>query len=491
MPPVFVTIRPRPSFSLPGLRHQPASSLSLCQEESQYWLLFRNIAAHERSGFFNSVFWTGTILQASHSSPAIKHSLVAIGALYKSLELSSTLPLDARSTSATPAAVHHTFALRQYSKAIRLIRGSFDEGEKTSLRTTLISCILFSCFESFHGDQNAAVTQIHSGINLLNDRQHNASSRLKTRCNDDGVENNIIQLFRDTANSMKTYNIAFCRNITVPGHVSSTGNPADAALYPDIPAVFSTLEEARETWESLKKFTLQFVMSVLQKVDGRYCASTTSGRTSIAALMDRCSVALQPLLDRMRDTQGFLAVNATYLDLKMSLILFHFTFEMEETYLDAYSADFVQLLDLAETVFTYQKQNQNQVENHGHNNEPRHDPRSTASSYLARQQAHFAFDTTIIYPLFYVGTRCRISSVRRRAIALLATANRREGLWDSGLAAKVAQLIMETEEKGIEAGGEIPEERRVTLQGVEYEGGGMVAVVSFFSKGGVSWTVRI
>lgn len=486
--PIFVAIQPRVSCNLSALQHQPSLSLQLSEAESRYLYLFRSITANKRSGFYNSGFWTRTILQASHFSPAVNHSLIAIGALFQCLEASAKLPLDTRCTSATTAA-HYDFAVRQYSKAIRLNRQSFDDGAKISLRTALISCVLFNCFESFHGDQKAAISQIYSGLKLLEDRQHNASL-LKSRCNDDSVEDDLIQMFRDTANSIATYNMAFYRNMKLPSFNSSI-DPADATPFAEIPAAFSNLEEARRTWESLKKSTLKFVMSILHTVDGRYHAHTTdvtTGRSSIAALIERCSVAMQPLLQRARNTPDFLAVNATYLDLKMSLILFHFTFETDETYLDGYSADFEQLLNLAETVIDYQGQTPDQAT--CHDDETRRGLESNAPPYLAQPQAQFAFDTTIIYPLFYVGTRCRISSVRRRAIALLRSTNRREGLWDSGLAAKVAQLVMEIEEEGREAGGEIPEAKRITLREVEFEDDGRVAVVSLVSKGGASRMAR-
>jgi hypothetical protein len=489
-PTVFANIRPRASCTLLVSRYQPTSALSLRPEESRYLALFRNVTADARSGFFNSVFWTRTILQASHSSLAIKYSLIAIGALFKSLETSSTLPLNTRCISATPAAVHHDFALRQYSKAIQVIRKSFDKGENIPLHIALISCIVFSCFESFHGDQNAAIAQIYSGMKLLKDRtRHGPLS--EGRCNDDGVEDDLVQIFLDTANSTKTYNIAFYRKITMPSRTTSIIDPADTMTFPDIPTVFFTVEQARETWEHLKKSIMMFVMSGIRTSAGRYCPTTTSPnseRNSIIALMERCSTALQPLLHRTRNSPNFLAANATYLDLKMSSILFHFAFETDETYFDAYTADFVRLLDIAETVFVYQIRNQTLVKDHSH--KPGHDIESKASSYFAHQQAHFAFDTTIIYPLFYVATRCRVPSVRRRAIALLEAANRREGLWDSKLVAKVARLIMEIEEQGQDSGGHIPEAKRVTLQGVEFEDGGRLAVVSIVSKGGACRKVR-
>ncbi|UDD65216.1 hypothetical protein AFCA_012410 [Aspergillus flavus] len=75
---------------------------------------------------------------------------------------------------------------------------------------------------------------------------------------------------------------------------------------------------------------------------------------------------------------------------------------------------------------------------------------SLVESYLLRtrqlsQKRAFSFDLGIVSPLYIVGVRCRDMSIRRRAIWLLESCERREILWDSTLAAMAARRVMEFE----------------------------------------------
>jgi hypothetical protein len=57
----------------------------------------------------------------------------------------------------------------------------------------------------------------------------------------------------------------------------------------------------------------------------------------------------------------------------------------------------------------------------------------------------FALDVGVVIPLYLVGIKCSVTSVRREAIELLLTYPRREGLWDSVVAGNVVQWILDVE----------------------------------------------
>ncbi|KAL5333694.1 hypothetical protein BJX70DRAFT_391990 [Aspergillus crustosus] len=74
-----------------------------------------------------------------------------------------------------------------------------------------------------------------------------------------------------------------------------------------------------------------------------------------------------------------------------------------------------------------------------------------SESYLARtvkgsRARTFSFSLGVIPPLYTTATRCLDPRIRRRAIHLLDTYKRREGMWDSVHAAGVARRVMEIEE---------------------------------------------
>jgi len=161
------------SLTTPSLTTYKPGGFTFGTQEGQYFQLFRTHAASELSGFFDSEFWSRIILQQSHSEASIRHAVVALGALYKTLE-ETTLSTSGSSSESdyihATAPAHYEFALRQYEKAIRLLREGISTRGVGSFRTTLMSIILFTCFTSFTGDQEGTIIQIQAGLNLLEER---------------------------------------------------------------------------------------------------------------------------------------------------------------------------------------------------------------------------------------------------------------------------------------------------------------------------------
>lgn len=82
---------------------------------------------------------------------------------------------------------------------------------------------------------------------------------------------------------------------------------------------------------------------------------------------------------------------------------------------------------------------------------------------LIQQQPSFAFDGSVILAIFRTIIHCRIRKIRRDAIALLKIFPRREGFWDSEMAARVAEWFVEAEEEGLEAHEEVSPNSRLML----------------------------
>ena len=87
---------------------------------------------------------------------------------------------------------------------------------------------------------------------------------------------------------------------------------------------------------------------------------------------------------------------------------------------------------------------------------------------------HFGFSLGLIPPLFLLATRCRHPSIRREAVAVLRSMHRSEGCWDSCSAARIAEHVINIEERGltvIQSAGDVTAFSRLRLVGaqVEYE----------------------
>lgn len=83
----------------------------------------------------------------------------------------------------------------------------------------------------------------------------------------------------------------------------------------------------------------------------------------------------------------------------------------------------------------------------------------------------FTLNLGIVGPLYHIAMQCRDPHIRRRAIRVLYTWHRREGVRDSVLAARAAEAIMIAEEDGqiIHTCSDIPAWRRITAVVIDYQ----------------------
>ena len=73
---------------------------------------------------------------------------------------------------------------------------------------------------------------------------------------------------------------------------------------------------------------------------------------------------------------------------------------------------------------------------------------STPSLTTRHYKPTFTLTLGIITPLYITCSRCRDPSIRRRALRMLLTCNRKEGIWDSIISGRVAERVISIEESG-------------------------------------------
>lgn len=66
-----------------------------------------------------------------------------------------------------------------------------------------------------------------------------------------------------------------------------------------------------------------------------------------------------------------------------------------------------------------------------------------------QRKVEYSLDMWLVGPVYAVAHKYRDPMLRRRAIAILKNANRQEGIWDSAIAAKVAERIVAIEEGAV------------------------------------------
>jgi hypothetical protein len=105
-------------------------------------------------------------MQGSHSIAAIRHAVIALGALSKSLENAPGPHLKVNVIQSIDK-VHHEQAVVQHLKAIQALNNYISASDAPQLRNALIACLLFVCFETLQGSYASSVQQTYGGLKIL------------------------------------------------------------------------------------------------------------------------------------------------------------------------------------------------------------------------------------------------------------------------------------------------------------------------------------
>ncbi|CAK7199134.1 hypothetical protein SEUCBS139899_001806 [Sporothrix eucalyptigena] len=479
--------------------YHPSINLPFTQQEGLYFQLFRMQTANELSGFFDDVFWSRIVLIECHAEAAIRHAVVALGALYKTLETTTESPPaspgDLDYNIHDTARGHWQVALKQYSDACTELAIVSSDDERTQ-RTRLMASVLLACFDSFIGHHKHAIRQIQTGLGLLHQlRTERRAALADPLAASEPVEDELIQMFTRLAIQAKSYDMAFhfpqpyvihllsSANATVAmaedtnakflGSPEPSGPASPPATVPDpsppmptsthqeaIPDQFLSLREARLAWDSLCEHIFRFMEFMMQYANAPpnlLPKSMQQYGMKFKFLIEAWSNAFEPLL-LSRANPGVSSQEKTGIAVLkmfqiMGQILYLMTFSDTEMMFDAFQQQFRAIVDLAFEVVGDEERRAAAARCpdptrcvHQH-----HQHYANYHTTARHIKASFSADLGIVPPLYVVATKSRDRVLRRQAIELLRSSARREAMWDSELVARIAMWVVEIEEEGEEA----------------------------------------
>ncbi|CZR60709.1 uncharacterized protein PAC_10605 [Phialocephala subalpina] len=331
----------------------------------------------------------------------------------------------------------------------RLMLQACEHSTSQDLTTTLITCLIIICFETFHGSFENAFSQITTGLRVIEEA---ASKRNTSQICMDGISSSMLtsvdaQLIRAFVR-LDLQAMSFVESRTTNIHAFQRGfGLVDLS---SMPTRFQTLKEARHYLELVMLQFMHFASSMMQHLQLAksggvedihllQCLSTPismddeSGYYLIT--IQRWHDAFQPLATYARSISGK-EISAAASALKCHYLTARFAMEgmspsSSTPKLKSFMPYFLEIVSLAKTIL-------------GHQN-------------LRPKKSLFTFDTEITVPLYVVGCWCPQSGARREAIALMSSTPRREGLWDGVMAGKIMEWILEVEEEGVVDGLDIEE----------------------------------
>ena len=437
-----------------AISQQPRTTLFANESENRFFQLFVANTANRLSGVFESDLWSRLVLQACESEASIRHAVIAIGALdmtSMATQISQAKGGQTPNENADSAIDCHRFALKQYSKAISCMREGLTRGNQP-LRTALLGCILIVCFETYHGDHKAALSQIQIGLDLM-DQWSRSPTEKKSSLGRELLEDEI----RDAFGRLDSQAMTFVDTRSLSIHEEKMNSNSEAV--DNMPRLFTSIKEARFYSDLLMRRLMHF--RVFNTQYHRDTMASTVGPTEAIhdppeellanvtkrlSELERWEAAASPLLKRLRKygtEREVLAGTALEIQYAQSHCSLAATVGNGQMHFDSFLAHYKKVVAKCRVLL--------------------------ASLGPALGSTRFTIDFQCLMALYVVARKCRDPVVRRDAIALLLSKSWREGVWDSVLAGKIGQWIMEIEEEGMDENGFVPEWSRVRGAEVNFD----------------------
>ncbi|OCL07363.1 hypothetical protein AOQ84DRAFT_320056, partial [Glonium stellatum] len=445
----------------------------------RFFEFFRCQSTLEFSRFFNGDFWGRLVLQATHSSPAVRHAVIALASSHEEFKSRSMLALK----DIKPSSGEYAYGAQEYGKAVRhLLRQLSEEGQQ-GRATALICGLLFITFEVLRGNDLAALHHLEGCVNMLNET-HDAAGlhgRITTQASPAVFENDVEQELLPTFARLDL-EASFYMGLRSPRLYLDHPGTSE----PDHPSpIFSSVLEASNYLNSIMNRTHKFTRSIgdhfRYRTIGNAPIDVISEQHSLLSQLSEWESAFDSLMSHYQPSSPHHApqerkqISLLQIHHKVSVTTLACTLNVEERAYDAFNPLFGQIVSLAETLHDaapsqeppphqqpQQRQRQRQQEEEGEKSPP----------------TTFSLETGIVYPLYWAAIKCRDGRTRRHALALLRTCAQ-EGVWVGEIQAGIAKRVVEIEEgEALDCAGaqgvfkeawEIPEWVRVHSVGMELD----------------------
>lgn len=416
---------------------------------------------------FDADFWKRLVIPASMTEPALRHAMVAVGIFAEKLEDHGVNKVALAHTQAVEPHYSSTLApirwrgskdadlvaLSNYNKSIGLLTKLVASSAQTT-DTVLLACVLFVCVEILRGDDVAAIRHFKGGMTIITDLVSQQHGLTISRLVNDRVRTIILPAF----NRLEMLSALFGNNASWPYSV---------ALPDSVPMIFTSVGEARDSMVHLMNLSLRFVQTV-QLLEYEPHAIPLSAYDEQAELLKYLQLwrsrfsAFQAAQTQSMAADDLYAANVLEIQ---RLVAYTWVSTLMTPYQcahDAHIPAYTAAIILAEQIY------------------------GTGDTRIqhSRQANTFILEVETVGPLYWICVKCRHPAMRRRAIAVLRSMRRREGMWDSSIAAVVADRVVAVEETSLDGQGLPTEEVRIHGTPFAFEGdaGPLGLLVSFQSK---------
>ena len=411
------------------------------EQDAQYFELFSTQTAYDLLPSIERQTLRRVFLQTCVSQPSVRHCVVALGALDKTSRSSITRPGENGSSIARQ---HYRHALKTYSTALHLMK---NVSPAHHLRTALLNCLLTACFEGWRGDQRLSLLQISTSAALLREwTQQHTIKKLNILPAENVLESSLVRLITRLSAQL----------VTSLGNKARSVEESDTSIAVfDMPRVFNDFGEAVYYHGVLSKRLLRFIANGPKVESTRHVhpgrvyrgsALTPEVRKEEQNLERLSSEWLKAFSDfKKHNPPADCETTSTWLTMEIQVIGGYLgilqAYCEDELVYDGSMNDwniFGKVIAISERLLGF-------------------------SPSIPTSTPKFSFDIGVVIFLWWCGLKCRQPLVRRRAINLLLSYPRREGLYDSCMVGRISQYVMEVEERFMDVKGFVPGWARLSM----------------------------
>jgi hypothetical protein len=459
---------------------------------------FETDIAPELAGVFDSAFWSGVVLQASHGESFVRSTIMALSAFGTAERIATQ--------NALVAGRHREFALIQYQKGLQRMR--IELTKEANARKALIGCLLICAIEGIFGNTNTALTHARSGQKLI---QEWLASHPYENQHHVGVASPASHLIEDdllqATSGFEHQKLGYFDSRKPEEHarIKRESNVA----FDSMPKAFAKIEEARRYFYLVSRRLRHFWMyrnGIIEnaqkarkeggeeskdgsnddcesddgKAEGSYAEKGADNQVSAVSVDRRPMVGqddttlesfqaeeeqhirefarwqsafreLYRTLKKSTDKRQVIAAHTLYVQCVSCQISCTIARDMSNCLVDQHLGDFQEMLTISRKIIMLKKE-----------------------TFRSR----FNFELGINPILLMTAQLCRSRTLRREAVALLRLHDCREGIWDSTAMAEIGEYYIALEEEGVETEF-IPESARIRVLNLAFDQGKRVAKISY------------
>ncbi|OAA79509.1 hypothetical protein LEL_02995 [Akanthomyces lecanii RCEF 1005] len=392
--------------------------------EQRYFQFFRCCTVACTNLTVDSPFWDRVILQAFHAEPAVKHAVLALAAMHSGM-------LDRQDEHVSRQ--HMLYAKEQYTVALGEARQLVTNAAPTQIHRVLIVCLLFVAWEGVRGDYQASQRHMDSG-RALAARFH---LQMGQKASLAGIVHEIMQVLA----RMDISAISFSDDSAPYRSPGQQSAESDRQLCID---TFTSIQEASASLMEITRQLLRLGSEIIPGIDEAEAAQRQSVIDKYSRHLNDWAVHWEEWCAANKIASRSMAILNVRLWFACAKALVETGFRGPESRYDKATDMFRDVVSFSDKL---------------------------ASAIFQESGAiSLSLDLGYMIPTFFVATRCRDPSIRRRALVVLQSYPRHEGAWQSGPAAVIAERWIAVEESGlvdVHEAAHIPESHRVVLMEVQ------------------------